>query len=820
MKFKSLFLLLVVVSLNMGAALAQILNAPNLRNVDIAALSDDEIMSYYNKARANGLSDEQLFAMASQRGLPADQLQMLKDRILQLNAGWKGSSRPTSLGTVKEEKSDLQKTESEEAARPAMKPVLRDFSIFGSELFSEVSSVFVPNYRIATPASYTLGPGDELTVQVYGYSEQTYRLPVSAEGNVYIQNVGPISVSGLSVEEAANRIKARLAATIYKAIRSGQTKVQTTLSKIRTIGVTVIGQATKPGTYNISSLSTLFNLLYLCGGPSDNGSFRNIELIRGDKVYRRVDLYSYLLRGDRKDNVLLQDQDIIRIPYYQSRVTIEGEVRRNGKFELLPNETLDQLFTYSGGFSDSAYRSAIKVIRITDTGRILADVAAEDFAAFTPRSGDIIRVGKALSKFNNRVTILGAVYRPGDYELKSGMQLKELIELAGGLKPDAYKERGIIARLKDDLTAASISFQVGNIISGKEQLTLVKEDVVTIASIFDLKDAQTIDVQGMVRMPGKFQYRENLTVRDALLLSGGFADGADTSAIEISRRMGSVDVSTDTYRQAEIIQLNLKGGLKDSSANIVLKPFDVIIVRARGGYEKQRAVYVMGQVVTPGIYPLSNSKETISQVITRAGGFKGSADSSSISIRRVANFGLSSEERQKVVERVLRVSRDSLLADVEMRRRFLNDIDFLSVNVEKIKNNPGGPEDLILEDGDYIEVARASNLVRVSGEVYHPGLLPFEKGAKAHYYIKRSGNFTGNSRKAKTFVIYPDGRAKSVKRFLIFKSYPEVTPRSEIIIPAKDKEEKKNLSTGEWIAISSVVATLTTLVVTVINAFK
>lgn len=811
-------LLLTMLQLTLAtASFGQSLNADNLRNVEVSTISDEDIKAYYNKALSTGLSEEQMFALAIQRGMPEAQLQKLKDRLATLNLG---AGKKTAATTTAASGTNPDKKISPESAVSGKTKVARDSSIFGAELFGEVSNVFEPNYKIATPSGYVLGPGDELLVQVFGYSEQNYNLKVTAEGFVYIQNVGPIQVAGLSVDEAGTKIKNKLGATIYKAIRSGQTKVSVTLGQIRSIQVAVMGQASKPGNYTVNSLTTLFNLLYLCGGPSNNGSFRKIELIRGDKVYRTVDLYSYLLRGDRKDNVLLQDQDIVRIPYYDSRVSIEGEVRRTGKFEMLRNENLDQLFTYCGGFSDSAYRSAVKVIRISDTGRILADVPAASFAAFTPHSGDAIRVGKALAKYNNRVTIRGAVYRPGDFELKPGMQLVELIALAGGLKPDAYKERGVIARLKEDQTAASVSFHVGNINSGKESITLIKEDIVTIASIFDLKDAQTIDVQGMVRTPGKFQFRENLSIKDALLLSGGFADGADLSSIEISRRMASVDVSSDTYRQAEVIRVDLKGGLEGAAANVILQPFDVIMVRAKGGYEKQRSVYLSGQVVTPGIYPLGSSKETISQIIARSGGFKGSADSSSISIRRVASFGLSSEERQKAVERLLMISRDSLLADPELRRKYLNDIDFLSVNVEKIKDNPGGPEDLILEDGDYIEVARASNLVRVSGEVYHPGLLPFEEGANAHYYIKRSGNFTSNSRKAKAFVVYPDGRAKSVKRFLFFKSYPEVTPRSEIFIPSKDKDGKKGLSTGEWIAISSVVATLTTLAVTVINALK
>ncbi|MCU0334309.1 MAG: SLBB domain-containing protein [Chitinophagaceae bacterium] len=821
MKFKSLFLLLVVVGLSTGPAIAQTLNADNLRNVDIAALSDDEIRSYYTKAKGTGLSDEQLFAMATQRGLPADQLQKLKERLTKLNAGVKTNAGQTMPppGTSKDGKPEIQKAESEEAARPAMKPVLRDSSIFGSELFSEVSSVFEPNYRIATPASYTLGPGDELTVQVYGYSEQTYRLPVSAEGNIYIQNVGPLAVLGLSVEEAASRIRSRMAATIYRAIGTGQTKVQTTLSKIRTIGVTVIGQATKPGTYNISSLSTLFNLLYLCGGPSGNGSFRKIELVRGSQR-RQIDLYSFLLRGDRKDNVLLQDQDVVVIPYYQMRVTVEGEVRRPGKFEMLANESLDQLMTYCGGFSDSAFRASVKLMRISDTGRLLADVPADQMGSFLPRSGDVMRVGKALNRFNNRVTVRGAVYRPGDYELKPGMQLKQLIELAGGLRPDAFKARGIIARLKDDLSAASVSFDVSGVLTGKEAIGLVREDIVTISSLFDLRDQQVVDVQGAVRAPGSLAYREGLTLRDVIQLSGGFAEGADKANVEIARRMPEVDVNTDAYRQSELIKVDLSAGLASAGANEVLKPFDLVLIRNRGNFERQRSVVVEGQVLSPGRYSLENSKETISQLLQRAGGFKGSADSSAILIKRAANYSLSATERQLIMERLLDVSRDSLMSNPELREQMLKEIDFLSVNVERIKANPGGPEDLILEDGDYIEVARASNLVRVSGEVYRPGLLPFAEGTSARKYIRESGSYTTAARKSKTFVIYPDGRAIPVKRFLFFKSYPIVTPRSEVFVPSKEREGKKGLTTAEWIAISSISATLATMIISVVNAVR
>ncbi|HSC53855.1 MAG TPA: SLBB domain-containing protein [Phnomibacter sp.] len=819
MKLIGIFLFFSLLAIS-GPVYSQVLNSENLRNVDVSTLSDEEIRTYYNKAKSTGLSEEQLYSLAIQRGMPENQVQKLRDRIASL--GLQSSGQGGAKTATKTEKGGdaLTKQPSDESGKPSFVKVNRDSTIFGSELFTEVSTVFEPNYKIATPASYVLGPGDELSIQVFGYSEQSYNVAVNAEGNIYIPNAGPIAVSGLSVDDASVKIKNKLAATIYKAIKTGQTKVQVSLGKIRSISVSVIGQVTKPGTYSVSSLSTLFNFLYICGGPSNMGSYRKIEIIRGNKTYRTVDLYGFLLRGDRKDNVLLQDQDVVRIPYYDTRVSIEGEVRRPGKFEMLAHENVDQLMTYAGGYSDSAYRGSIKVIRISDTGRVLADLPLTSFGSFEPRSGDAFMVSKAMSRFTNRITIRGAVYRPGDFELKPGMQLKELIELAGGTLPDAYQPRGLVARLKEDQTASSVSFNVTDVLAGKEKLSLRKDDIVTISSIFELKDAQTLEVEGAVRKPGRLSYRDSLSLLDAIVLSGGFAEGADLSAVQISRRMEQVDVFSAQYKQAEVINVDLSNGLSGSQATQLLSPNDLVLVRFKGGYEKQRSVTIGGQVISPGKYALQSSRETISEVVRRAGGFRGSADSTSISIRRATNYNLSAEERQATMERFLNLSRDSIMANPSLREAYLHDMDFLSVNVQKIKDNPGGPEDLILEDGDYIEIARASNLVRISGEVFHPSLLAFENGANAKYYIKRSGDFTSNARKTKTFVIYPDGRAKSVGRFLFVKTYPKVTPRSEVFVPSKEKETKKGFSTAEWIAISSIVATLATMVITVVDTLK
>ena len=794
---------------------AQSINSENLKQVKIDELSDAEIKAYYQKAANAGLSEAQLYKMAIDRGMPDAEITKLKSRIASLNTT---TDTKPKKDTNARDAAGSERTVDTDAMKVPMQKNNRDTTVFGSELFRESSMVFEPNLRIPSPGNYILGPDDQLLVNVFGYSEQAYNLTVNAEGNVYIPNIGPIKVSGISIEEAADKIRNKLASTIYKAIRTGQTKVEVSLGKIRSIRVTVIGQATKPGTYTVSSLTTLFNMLYLCGGPAEMGSFRNIELIRGSKTVRKIDLYSFLLMGDRKDNLLLQEQDVIRIPYYTTRVIVDGAVKRTGKFELQPNENFDQLLTYSGGFSDSAYRSAVQVTRITDTGMVLSDVAATNFASFTPRTGDAFIVSKGISRFSNRVSIKGAVYRPGDFELKPGMTLKQLIEIAGGLREDAFTDRGIISRQNDDLTLASKAFVVRDVMIGTEIVSLKREDVVSITSILNLRDALTVSLDGSVRNPGTYAYSDSLTLKDLILKGGGLSETANPKSVEISRRVINPDIKQTNFRQTEVINIDISTGLSFTGGETRLMPYDIVSVRSEPGYNNPRLVYVEGQVMNTGRYVLEASGERISHLLYRVGGFKGSADSGSITIRRLINSSLTTEEKQSIVERMLNIDRDSIESNGRLRENFYKNIELLGVNVDKVKANPGGNEDLILEDGDVITIARASNLVRVNGEVFHPTLLPYESNSSARDYIRRSGNFTNNARKSGVFVIYPDGRAKSVKRFLFFKSYPSVTPRAEVYVPTKDKDNKHGFGPGEWIAVSSIIASLATLIVAVVNS--
>ncbi len=806
------FLLTIVCVLGMLSVFSQPdLSAADLRTVKIDALSDSEIQGYYNKAITSGATEDQLYQLAQQRGLPPEEIVKLRQRVAFLNAG----SRKTVAGNVTTDNSGVDRKMNAGTDAVPMQSVKKDAAIFGAELFSVNSSTFEPSLRISTPTNYIVGPDDELIINVYGYSEQTYSLTVNAEGNIYIPNVGPLYVSGLSIEQASAKIKAKLAATIYRNINSGATNVQLSLGKIRSIHATVIGEATKPGTYTVSSLTTLFNLLYLCGGPSDMGSYRNIELIRGNQVHKKIDLYGFLVSGNMQDNVLLQEGDIIRIPYYITRVTLSGYVKRQGKFELQKGETFSQLLNYAGGFTDNAYQAGVQVRQLTDKEQKITDIPASAFDQYKPSGSDYFTIGQVLDRFVNRVSIAGAVRRPGEFELENNMTLSMLIDKAGGLREDAYLDRGIISRLNSDLTPASVSFNVKDVILGGASIPLKREDIVSIASISGLKDNYNVNIEGEVHAPGQFGWRENLTVKDVIFLAGGFTDYANPRSIEISRRVKNANVGEKQYQQAELIKLDLKDGtLSGADADVHLQPSDIVMVRALSGYVQQRSVFVVGQIMNPGRYVMETNTERIASMVKRFGGFRNAADSNFIVVRRITKLGLSADDKRVLFERLLNINNDSLNNNSRLKEEIYRNFDLISIDLKKAIKEENSSDNIMLEDGDFITVERASNLIKVSGEVYYPTVVPYEEGKSMKYYVNRSGSFTDNARKKGSMIIYPDGRAKSIGKFLFFNNYPSVIPRSEIFVPAKSKSNRNRLSTGEWVAISSIFATLGTLIIT------
>lgn len=779
-------------------AQTNLLNANDLSDVNIDNYSNEEIASLYQKAVASGIEESQLYSILQQRGLSQSEISKLRLRIQSITRTKGVADNRDYSDTTRVQRSRFDTA----TGRIPIKLLEPNSQVFGSELFSSNSLAFEPNLRIPPPPNYMLGPDDQLVISIYGFSEKKYDLRVNELGEIYIPNVGPILVSGLTLEQATAKIKNKLASTIYTAIRSGQTKVQVTLGKIRSIRVTVIGQAKKPGTFTVSSLTTLYNILYLCGGPTDMGSYRNIEVIRG-KEKRKADLYDFLVYGNQRDNILLQEGDVIRIPYYSNRVSITGNVKREGKFEMLDGEKFSNLLHYCGGFTDVAFRGAVSVSRITDSVRKIIDLPSSQFASFITKGSDTYHISKLQEEYGNRVYVTGSVQRPGPYELTSGLSVGELIAKSGGTTSDAYLQSALIYRYLPNKLPAIESVNLDSILNLGQKVYLQKNDSLVINSIFYYRDKNLVTVEGKVRNPGQISWRKNLSLNDVLFEAGGITDAGDSSRIEISRRINNAKVEDANHMESKIINVNLAN---DGGRDILLSPFDVIIVKEKPGYTNQRVVIVNGEVISPGKYALEKSGSTIKDIISRTGGFKASADSNSITIRRFNNSALTPEERQNIFQRILNISSDSLDDNPKLRNELYNSYVLISVNLRNALENPESSDNLTLEDGDILTISRTSNLVKVSGEVYSPTLVAYKPKMNLRYYVEQAGNFMPRARKAGAFVIYPNGKTKSVKQYLFFRSYPEVIPRSEIFVPQKDRSNRNKMGATEWAVVVSALA--------------
>ena len=803
-------ILLICIVICVVPVVAQELQMKDLRTIKVDKLSDNEIAAYYNKLQQTGVSTDQALQIAATKGMPQDEILKLKERIQAFLGGQK-YMKDNNSDTIQNSRNQI-KTIAETADE------LFDKKIFGAELFSTSSLTFEPNLRIATPSNYVLGADDQLLIAVFGFSEANYKLTVSPEGTIYIPNAGPIFVAGLTIESATEKIKSKLASTIYKAISTGNTKVQVTLGNIKSIRVTIIGQAKKPASYTLSSLSTVFNALYLCGGPNKTGSFRHIELLRNNKIFKTIDLYKVLVNGNLEDNVRLMDQDIIHIPYYDTRVTLAGQIKRPGIFETLPGEPLQKLLDNAGGFTDSAYRSSIKITQITDREKSVADVESSNFANYIPNGSDSIYVGMIINRYANRVLIDGAIMRPGQFELTQGLTLKQLIKKADGVKEDAFLNRGIIMRLKDDLSLEVVSFEPSGVLNGTQpDIILKREDKVTISSIFDLQNKKTVLVQGEVRFPGNYDFKDSTSIKDIIFEAGGFTEAASGKRIEIARRVINGDATGTATQMASIVLVDGEKDLRVTASNYYLQPFDVVIIRNNPGYFTQKTVQLQGEVLYPGPYVINSTDEKLSSMIDRAGGLKETADPLAASLKRLNKIDELTTLKTANVGKLSTVSeKDSSRAD-SLSKEAVRPYDFIGINLQEVIAHPGITNDLILEDGDVIFVPKKNQAVKVRGEVLFPTQFAFEQGKNLKYYVDRAGGFSSTAQRRTAFVLGANGNARKVTHFLFFKNYPEILAGDEIFVPKKPEHSG---SVGQTISITSAVVGMASVVIALMNNLK
>jgi protein involved in polysaccharide export with SLBB domain len=833
LKFKYFFLLILCcfAMLLSRPAFAQTIPS-NLSSANINELSDNQIKQIMQQAQANNLTDAQLLQSLQARGLPPEQSRILQARIDSIKKA-NGITNDKSLKTQSPEDKLLQNRKLNytpdadsliDTQRTQKIVTMFQPKIFGAEMFKNKNLKFEPNLKIATPVNYIIGPEDQLNISVYGNSVVDWKLDVSPEGNINIPGVGVLNVAGKTFEQATASIKSKLIANNY-AIGRGTT-LQVSLGNIRSIKVIMVGELVKPGTYTLPSLATAFNALSSAGGPNDIGSYRKIEIIRNNRIIRTLDIYDFLVKGSQKDNISLQDQDVIRVPSYSIRVDLKGEVKTPALFEVLPGETLQDVIRFSGGFSDQAYTARIKVTQVSDQQHRITDVFENDYKNYIPLRGDKYVVDRILDRYTNRVTILGAVFRPGEFELQNGLTVSQLIKNAGGLKEDAFTGRGSIIRLNTDNSTQQLSFNVNDVLNNASaDIRLQREDSVTISSKFDLRNQYKITIKGEVRKPGDFNYADSMKVADLIIRAGGFAEGASSKRIEVSRRVFDADPRSLNSKVAQVYSVNVSADLKTEDTNFSLQPYDIVSVYSLPGYETQKTVKVEGEVIYPGYYTIQKKNEKISDVIARAGGLTQSADVEGGSLKRdnAAVLGVDktkidtvalNKERTDRLKRLQLTYKDSTTTTDTTQLRN----NYVGIDLKKILQKPGTNEDLILENGDVLRVPKQQQTVRVNGEVLYPSAVVYSKGKSFSAFVLNAGGFSPNALKSGAYVVYPNGTVKGTRKILFFNNHPSVKPGSEIYVPKKPV--KKGNTTQEILAFTTGLASLGAIILGILTLSK
>ena len=715
-----------------------------------------------------------------------------------------------------------------DAQREANRPV-GDLSgtVFGREIFSNKNLSFEPNLNVPTPKGYVLSAGDELLINVWGDSEVNLKLKVSPEGTILIPNLGPVSVSGLTIETAENRIRqelGRIMSTLSGDTDGANTFVSVSLSQIRSIKVNIVGEVVAPGTYTLPSFATLFNALYAAGGVNEIGSLRGIKVYRNSKEVAKLDVYDYLLNGKYNTNIRLEENDMVIVSPYDQLAVVQGKVKRNRIFELKKGETLSQLLNMAGGFTGDAYRKDVRIKRKAGSRYQIATVTEDKYPTFAMMDGDSLLVDSVIPFYENRLTVTGAVWRQGEYELNGAVHtVRQLVDQAAGLKGDEFAGRAQITRLNPDFTTTVIAVDIRGILNGTApDMELKPEDQLSIPSLFDLREPYTIKVSGAINyIDTVLPYRNNLTVEDAIMMAGGLKESAATVNVEVARRIKDTKTYENTNRTAEVFNFALNDNLglistdgKKSDTVFTLEPFDEVYVRFSPGYQEQQVVKIGGEITFAGDYVLAEKNSRLSDIIAKAGGITPDAYVKGASLKRQLT-----EDEMRRLETLLQLSankqsRDSVALSLENIKDYSVGID-----LEKALANPGSAHDVVLRDGDELYIPQFQSTVKISGAVTYPNSVTYTNGMSVKSCLSQAGGYNDIARKY-PIVIYMNGKvATTRKRFIFFKHYPKVEPGSEIVVPAKTQQDRKT-SLAEILSITNSTTSMAAMITSIINTLK
>lgn len=769
------------------------------KSINVQNIPESQIKEMATKIQAAGFDLESALEQAKNKGANTQQISILRRR---LTPYFKTQSKTTQSANQKDV-SELGSPSKPISVRAVVEeePVKADTTLFGYSIFNKSGLTFTPETSMAVGENYVIGVGDEIAVDIYGATEQTYELTVASDGTVVVPMVGPIKVGGQTVEEARRNVVTKLKR--IHADLNGQSKASLRVTSPNPVTISVMGEAHMPGTFTVPASASLFNVLYLSGGPNVNGSFRDIQLIRGGKIIAHLDIYDFLLNGKNDVNPSLVEGDIVMIPTYAKRVTIEGAFKRNGIFEAKEGETVADLIRYAGGFTPDAKSDHVGVYRIgkyTTEYKDVTDIENEMIV-----SGDKITCGrKKTERIDNAVTIEGAVFAPGVFEYQEGMTLKSLIEKAGGLTENAFLTRGVISRYKDDFTLEALNFNVLDAANGTADMPLRSNDIVTIASIDDMRERPVVTINGRVAVPGTYEYHENLTLGDLIVLAGGLQEYASLSNVEIIRRLSSDDMEKQTRLSGSVETVTITRDLNMSGGNdFKLEPFDVVSVRQYAAATIGGSVTVSGAVVSAGSFGLTSNAMPVSEIIARCGGLTESADIDAIRVFR--KYDISDTERE-IRKRMCVVNGDTATYSLLEKNELY---EYVNCNIRKALEEPGCEYDILMRDGDRIEVPIKAQTVRVSGTVQNPSNVIWRKRLRADDYVDAVGGFASRAAKKKTYVVHANGEADRVHHFLFIRIYPKVTPGAEVIVP---KKPESTMTVPTIISMTSSVISMVAVV--------
>lgn len=775
-----------------------------------AQMSDDAVVSYVKEGMAAGRSQTDMAKELVARGVTKEQAERIRSRMENERAGQAEAAkvagvqerqRRISDGVLETAPGDIDAV-SVEVAESGRK------NVFGRDIFTSRSLTFAPSSNLPTPVNYVLGPGDEVIIDIWGTNQATIRQTISPDGTINIPDIGMVNLNGMTIKQADAYMKRKLGQIYSVDGDDAESEIKLTLGNIRTIQVNMMGEVANPGTYYLSSLSNVYHALHRAGGVGELGSLRDIQLIRKGKVIATIDIYDFIREGKMND-IILEEGDIINVPAYEIIVDIAGNVKRPMSYELKKGETLADLIDYAAGFTGDAYMKNIRLIRKNGSEYRIFTIDEPQYDSFELMEGDALTVGAMLDRFENRIEVKGAVYRPGTYELGNVGTVKQLVEKAEGLKGDAFTNRALITRERPDLTLEVLPVDIGAIMAGTApDVALVKNDVLYIPSIHDLNDLGNITVAGEVARPGTFVYAENTTLEDAIMLAGGLLESASTVKIDISRRIKNPKSDTQSDEIAELFTFSFKDGyVLDGERNFLLQPYDNVYVRRSPSYSEQAEVTINGQVIFPGKYTLTHRSERISDLVAKAGGVNQWAYVKGARMSRQ----LSPEEksRLRLAMDVLESSRDSVnVSMIEARERY-----FVGIDLEAALANPGGEADIVLREGDIVAVPEYINTVKISGNVMYPNTVTYSDKMTVKDYVTMAGGYGYRAKKSKAYVVYMNGTVARARK----GSKSVVEPGCEIIVPNKRQSEGQ---LEKVLGIATTASSIATMMATVGNLLR